>query len=229
MRTASAKNARTLPDNSFRFINKVALCEGEAKIFPRGISRLVSHFTCLRREQRWIPDTAEDVMNATEIQERLSALQADGQAIQAALGGMEATFAEWFTAMSGVHDLLAKAAAHTDKGRRSLITTGAQSPLEAPVAEKAAHKPASAVSAPPLVSQSQPAQPAAVELSAEEQEERALLDSLEPEIARQVHVRRRLSGHSKSVRELVDEIRAEKGSKGAAPPPDKQQKKGWWS
>ncbi len=170
-------------------------------------------------------------MNANEIQERLSALQADGQAIQAALGGMEATFAEWFNAMSGVHDLLAKAAAHTDKGRRSLITTGTQSPVEAPVAERAAPKPPSGIPAPTLAPHVQPVQTAAAELSAEEQEEKTLLDSLEPDIARQVHVRRRLSGHSKSVRELVDEIRAEKGSKGAATPTDKQQqqKKGWWS
>ena len=169
-------------------------------------------------------------MNATEIQERLSALQADGHAIQAALGGMEASFSEWFAAMSGVHDLLAKAAAQTDKGRRSLVTSGSPTPVEpAPAIEKPAAKLATSVPNVPIAPVVAEAPPAP-EPSAAEQDEKALLDSLEPDIARQVHVRRRLSGHSKSVRELIDEIRAEKGSKGASTTPtDKQQKKGWWS
>lgn len=169
-------------------------------------------------------------MNATEIQERLSALQADGQAIKDALGGMEATFSHWFAAMSGINDLLAKSAALTDKGRRSLVTTGSPTPVDAAAVEKPAAKLATGISHVPVAPVAAPESPPVAEQSAAEQEEKALLDSLDPETARQVHVRRRLSGHSKSVRELVDEIRSEKGIKGVSSPADKQQqKKGWWS
>lgn len=170
------------------------------------------------------------MISADELQERLAALQADGAAIQTALSGMENSLNAWFDAMSGVHDVLARAATQADRGRRSLVTVSSPAPVEGVAPEKSPARLATSVPAmPPATTPA--AEPEPAELSATEEEEKALLDSLDAETARQVHVRRRLSGHSKSVRELVDEIRAEK--KGGAPSADRQQqqqqpKKGWW-
>ena len=60
--------------------------------------------------------------------------------------------------------------------------------------------------------------------TAVDEEERALLATLDPEIVREVHMLRRLRGSRPSVRDLIEEVRAT--NPGAGSPGGK--KKTWW-
>ncbi|MBI5863610.1 MAG: hypothetical protein HZB38_03695 [Planctomycetes bacterium] len=153
----------------------------------------------------------------SELQVRLCAIRADEAAIREALDGTAASLDQWLGEMNQVHDLLARAVAAVDKGRKPLISGPAPAP--AATGHETALFTGNARIGKPVEEQAAPSATSA-------EEDAALLASLDPETAEAVQLRRRLFGARKSLREIVDEVRADK--KPAAPNPP-QQKKGWWS
>ena len=160
-------------------------------------------------------------MNVSELQDRISAIRADEAAVQDALSGFQSALEAWLTAMAGVHDLLAAASSAAGGAPpKPLVVSGGlvtaeTAPPPAPVEKSMFSSPVR-----PVMTPDQP--PAAVEPASDE-DEQALLDSLDAETANAIRVRRRLSGGRKSVRDLLAEIQSEKKS------PDQSQKKGWWN
>lgn len=159
-------------------------------------------------------------MNVSDLQHRISAIRADEAAVQDALSSLRGSLDEWLEAMSGVHDLLANAAsaAAGEKPRKPLVASGGLVTAEGV-----------APAAPEKSLFSSPVRPVQVEEKPEvsdpvsDEEDQALLESLDADTAGAIRVRRRLSGGRKSIRDLLAEIQAEKKS------PDQSQKKGWWS
>lgn len=158
-------------------------------------------------------------MNVSELQDRISAIRADEAAVQDALSGFQNALDAWLTAMTGVHDLLAAAsAAASGTPAKPLVVSGGLVTAEAapaPPVEK------SMFSSPvrPVFAQEAPSTAEPIS----DEEEQALLDSLDEETAGAIRVRRRLSGGRKSVRDLLAEIQSEHRTQ------DQSQKKGWWS
>jgi hypothetical protein len=160
-------------------------------------------------------------MNVSELQHRISAIRADEAAVSDALSGFQSALEAWLTAMAGVHDLLAAASsAAAGTPQRPLVVPGGlvtaeSAPPPAPVEKSMFSSPVR-----PVMTRDEPR--AGAEPGSDE-EEQALLDSLDDETASAIRVRRRLSGGRKSVRDLLAEIQSEKKS------PDQSQKKGWWT
>jgi hypothetical protein len=162
-------------------------------------------------------------MNVSDLQHRISAIRADEAAVQDALSGLQSSLDAWLTAMTGVHDLLAAAAGvaagelpkpQIESG--GLVTAAEPAPLPSlPPAEKSMFSSPVRPAARPEVTD--PVDPVS------DEEDQALLESLDSETAGAIRVRRRLSGGRKSVRDLLAEIQTERKS------PDQSQKKGWWS
>lgn len=158
-------------------------------------------------------------MNVSDLQTRISAIRADEAAVQEALSGFQTAMDAWLVAMTGVHDLLASAAGVVSAEPPEPLIVGSglvtTESLPPPPAEK------SMFSSPvrPLPAKVEPQ----VSDPAHDEEEQALMESLDAETASAIRVRRRLSGGRKSVRDLLSEIQSEKK------PPDQSQKKGWWS
>jgi hypothetical protein len=159
-------------------------------------------------------------MNVSDLQHRISAIRADEAAVQDALSSLRGSLDEWLEAMSGVNELLAGAtgAAVDEKPRKPLVASGGLVTAEgvAPVA------PEKSLFSSPVRPMPVDDEPMASDPISDE-EDQALLESLDAETAGAIRVRRRLSGGRKSTRDLLAELQAEKKS------PDQSQKKGWWS
>ncbi len=61
-----------------------------------------------------------------------------------------------------------------------------------------------------------------------EDPDEALLDSLDPDTAKAIRVKRRLTGNKRSVRELLDELEGESGKRRRKSSESDSQRKGWW-
>ena len=134
-------------------------------------------------------------MDALDLQTRCSVLSAGDGDVELALKTLDEKLGEWF----GVLGRLSAGAARVSKPERAPQPAVAAAPAPAPAPAE--------VQAP----------------AAPEEDEEALLASLDPEIANAVRVKRRLLGTRCSVRQLIAEVEASRSAKR-----DKPRGKSWW-
>jgi hypothetical protein len=97
------------------------------------------------------------------------------------------------------------------------------------VTQSPAGEPVETPPPPPKVSEravTPPSPPSAGPATEPEEDDEALLRTLEPELAKAIRVKRRLG--KKSVRELLEEMKSAKPRSGDAAGPQQQTGKGWW-
>ncbi len=137
-------------------------------------------------------------MDAATIDKRIAALLAGDDLLQTRLAEVEAKFDAWLTAMSAGQNLLREAVRCLRKAPGSAVTEplSAESPTATPE------------------SQSLGVVPGVVD-------DERLLETLDPDTANAIRVKRRLCGDKRSVRELLEEVQAARAGK---PPPRKR----WW-
>ncbi len=149
---------------------------------------------------------------AIDIQRRFEELRSGDAEIASALSDMHERFASWLSEMQGVDELLRRALGDKERrgrapllsGRERLLTSAAPGMVEAPE--------------PPA-----PAPADADESAAGNDEDEALLATLDVQIAERIRVKRRLSGNRRPVRELLAELEAEATTDST---PQKKQRKG---
>lgn len=139
-------------------------------------------------------------MDATTLQNQLTALR-DGSDLERRLAQLDAKLGAWLAVVQTGHAALLELA-------RKVVSTGAvregRTPLMQPAnADAAQTEPA------PLTDE-------------------ALLQTLDPETAQAIRVKRRLCSNSRSVRELLDEYQASQAAERARPQAPARRKRGWW-
>jgi hypothetical protein len=134
----------------------------------------------------------------------VAALPRDDGSLAQALGALEAKLSGWVAAMRETQALLLRGAKiiapepQKLEGAALFVRDGS-TPRAASSADEAPRRPPAIKTEPPPATQ------------AVDAEDEALLQSLDPETANFIRVKRRLTGNRRSVRELLEEFQAARG------------------
>jgi len=161
-------------------------------------------------------------MDTTTLQNRLLALQAEDGALERRLAEMDVKLRSWLEAVRASHAALLQWA----RAMPSVVVRDAQTESAAPAerAQRPDAKPATDTARPPRpepepVSAGEPPTPTPGLPSDED-----FLRTLDPETAKAIRVKRRLSNGRRSVQELLEEYRSVQKPEASKP----AERRGWW-
>ena len=168
-------------------------------------------------------------MDTTTLQNQLVALRADDGVLEQRLSELDVKLAKWLAALEAGQAALRELAR---KVLPSAVPRETPFRLVEPAAPVEAIKPSPApvVEEPPrpLPDVDAAATAAKQESRKAAEEDDALLETLDPETARAIRVKRRLTRGKRRVRELLEEHRAAQAQAPAPAPAKTPERRGWW-
>ena len=160
---------------------------------------------------------------SAEIEQRLQALRESAPQVDQQLADLDEKLAQWLAAMQAGQDAMIAGVRELPVAEVAAPPPPQPAPEPDPEPEPVAMF---AVNETPEASAPETADTTAApqaDADGTEEDDEALLAELDEETATQVRVRRRLTGRRRSIRELIEEVQAEKANE------PETKKSSWWS